>query len=405
MDDRLLAEEPRPTRTTWIVALTIALAGYLVWQFVPTSAALLDPDAQPRSVTPRGELTPQERQVTQMFQTVSPSVVYIRNRVESAKNVDARGRRRDPTIVQEGTGSGFVWDGAGHIVTNYHVIHVQQDLEPMRHLEVALAGSDPKGGLYDAQVVGFEVEKDIAVLKIAAPQSLLPPIALGSSADLLVGQSVYAIGNPFGLDQTLTHGLISGLERDMPAMYYESGRGQHWITGVIQTDAAINPGNSGGALLDSAGRLIGMNTAIHSDTGENTGIGFAIPVDMINRIVTDILRYGQARRPGIGAKVLTAPNESGVAVAEVIRGGGAEKAGLKNGDLRMGRDRLGQTIILEPFTADVIVGANGKRVRNTEDLFRELDRHQAGEKVKLEVLRGSERLNVEVELQYLQSQQ
>jgi S1-C subfamily serine protease len=400
MDDRLLSEEPRPTRTTWIVALTIALAGYLVWQFVPTSSALLDPDAQPRSVTPRGELTPQEKQVTQLFQSVSPSVVYIRNRVESAADVDARGRRRDPTVVREGTGSGFVWDSAGHIVTNYHVIHVDPRLEALRHLEVALAGSDPKSGLFDAQVVGFEVEKDIAVLKIAAPQSVLPPIALGSSADLLVGQSVYAIGNPFGLDQTLTHGLISGLERDMPAMYYESGRGQHWITGVIQTDAAINPGNSGGALLDSAGRLIGMNTAIHSDTGENTGIGFAIPVDMINRIVTDILRYGQARRPGLGVKVLTANNVRGVIIDEVQPGSASERAGLKSAVYERAGDRKSRIV-----TADVIVGVNGKKVEGPDDLFLELDRHQAGDKVKLDIVRDSERLKVEVELQYLPSQQ
>jgi S1-C subfamily serine protease len=399
MDDRLLTDEPRPTRTTWIVAVTIALAGYLVWQFVPTSAALLDPDAKPRSVTPRGDLTPQEKQVTQLFQNVSPSVVCIRNRVESAPDVDARGRRRDPTLFQEGTGSGFVWDSEGHVVTNYHVIHVPPELERLRHLEVALAGSDPKSGPYEAQIVGFEVEKDIAVVKISAPQSVLPPIPLGSSADLLVGQSVYAIGNPFGLDQTLTHGLISGLDRDMPARYFETGRGQHWITGVIQTDAAINPGNSGGALLDSAGRLIGMNTAIHSDTGENTGIGFAIPVDMINRIVTDILRYGQARRPGLGVRVRNVPGIRGVVVDEVQPGSASERAGLKSAVYEHRGNQI--TGIL---SADVIVGVNGKKIERTEDLFLELDRHQAGDKVKLEIQRGNERMNVEAELQYLQSQ-
>jgi S1-C subfamily serine protease len=399
MDDRLLTDEPRPTRTTWIVAVTIALAGYLVWQFVPTSAALLDPDTQPRAVTPRGELTLQEKQVTQLFQSVSPSVVYIRNRVESTADGDGGFLRLDPTVIQEGTGSGFVWDSEGHLVTNYHVIHVPHELERMRRLEVTLAGSDPKSPPYEAQIVGFEVEKDIAVLKISAPQSVLSPIPLGRSSDLLVGQSVYAIGNPFGLDQTLTHGLISGLDRDMPAKYFDVTRGQHWITGVIQTDAAINPGNSGGALLDSAGRLIGMNTAIHSDTGENTGIGFAIPVDMINRIVTDILRYGQARRPGLGVKVMPAGAKRGVIISEVQAGSAAERAGLKSAVFQK---RGGQ--ITGIVSADVIVGVNGRKVEGTEDLFLELDRHQAGDKVKLEVARGTERLNVEVELQNLQSQ-
>jgi S1-C subfamily serine protease len=399
MDEPRNDEALRPTRTTWAVALVVALAGYLVWQFVPNSRATLDPDAQPRSVVARGDLTPQERVVTQLFQTASPSVVYIRNRTVVPLPHETDGvRRLDPTVVQEGTGSGFIWDSAGFVVTNYHVIHVDETLEASRQLEVTLSNHES----FPAQVVGTEREKDIAVLKIEAPQNVLPPIAVGSSSDLLVGQSVYAIGNPFSLDLTLTHGIISGLDRDMPSSYKDPYRGQHWITGVIQTDAAINPGNSGGPLLDSAGRLIGMNTAIKGETGENTGVGFAVPVDTINRIVTDILRYGQARRPGLGIKVKPFPE--GVVIYEVMKDGGAARAGLVSGVFKeIGRTRGGDRVE-EVVTADVIVGVNSKPVRTTEDLFRELDRHQAGEKVQLTLQRGKESLHVDVELSYLPPQ-
>src|SRR5262249_40478519 len=199
MDEPRNDEALRPTRTTWAVALVVALAGYLVWQFVPNSRALLDPDATPRSVVARGELTPEEKRVTQLFQTASPSVVYVRNRtVVTIPPGTLGGMRRDPTVLQEGTGSGFIWDSAGFIVTNYHVIHVPRELESSRQLEVTLSNHES----FAAQVVGQEIEKDIAVLKIDAPQNVLPPIAVGSSSDLLVGQSVYAIGNPFSLDQT-----------------------------------------------------------------------------------------------------------------------------------------------------------------------------------------------------------
>jgi S1-C subfamily serine protease len=399
MDEPHNDEALRPTRTTWAVALVVALAGYLVWQFVPNSRALLDPDTAPRSVAQRGDLTADEKRVTQLFQTASPSVVYVRNRTVVKVPRDAQGGiRLDPTVVQEGTGSGFIWDSAGFVVTNYHVIHVPDGLEASRQLEVTLSNHES----FAAQVVGQELEKDIAVLKIDAPQNVLPPIALGSSSDLLVGQSVYAISNPFSLDLTLTHGIISGLDRDMPAKYNDPLRGQHWITGVIQTDAAINPGNSGGPLLDSAGRLIGMNTAIKCETGENTGVGFAVPVDTINRIVTDILRYGQARRPGLGVTVQLFPE--GVAIHDVFPEGGAARAGLKSGEFKtVGVTRQGKA--LEAIvTADLILGVNGKTVHNPEDLFRELDRHQVGEKMDLVIRRGSETLHVEVELAYLPPQ-
>jgi S1-C subfamily serine protease len=399
MDESRNDEALRPTRTTWAVALVVALAGYLVWQFVPNSPALLDADTSPRSVAQRDDLTTEEKRVTQLFQTASPSVVYVRNRTVVSVPRDVGGTvRRDPTVLQEGTGSGFIWTGAGFIVTNYHVIHVQKELEASRQLEVTLSNHES----FAAQVVGQELEKDIAVLKIEAPQNVLPPIAVGSSSDLLVGQSVYAIGNPFSLDQTLTHGIISGLDRDMPAKYFEAQRGQHWITGVIQTDAAINPGNSGGPLLDSAGRLIGMNTAIKGETGENTGVGFAVPVDTINRIVTDILRYGQARRPGLGVTVKLFPE--GVAIHDVFTEGGAARAGLKKGTFKtVGYTRQGEPIEAL-VTADLILGVNGKTVRSTEDLFRELDRHQVGEKMDLLIQRAGEKLHVEVELSYLPPQ-
>jgi S1-C subfamily serine protease len=317
-------------------------------------------------------------------------VVYIRNLAvlePGEGEVDSRLIQLNPFQIQEGTGSGFLWDEKGHVVTNYHMIHAS------RELDVTLASHET----FPAQVVNFEVEKDIAVLRIDAPRELLRPIAVGSSSDLKVGQKVFAIGNPFGLDQTLTSGIISGLGREIPGQFEEEGRGRRPLSDLIQTDAAINRGNSGGPLLDSAGRLIGMNTAIVSPSGASSGVGFAIPVDTINRIVTEILRYGQARRPGLGVRI--APDQvaqafrvQGVIVVEVVDGTGAARSGLRGeGWTRLGPGK----------NSDVIVAVDGIPVRSGNDLFRELARHSVGDKVKLKVLRGGKPLEVDVELQDL----
>ncbi|MBL8843891.1 MAG: trypsin-like peptidase domain-containing protein [Planctomycetes bacterium] len=370
--------------TSWRAAVLVALAGLAVWKFTGNQGgSLLDPDAQPRRVSPRGDLEAGERATIELFERASPSVVFIRN---VAVEIDSS--TLIATETREGTGSGFVWDEQGHVVTNYHVIHASKELE------VTFANHES----YRARVVGHEVEKDLAVLQVDAPPELFKPLAVGTSNDLRVGQNVYAIGNPFGLDQTLTAGIISGLGREMPAKYEEYGRGQRLLTDLIQTQAPINPGNSGGPLLDSGGRLIGMNTAIVSPSGASAGIGFAIPVDTINRVITEILRYGQASRPSLGVLIakdfLTAVYDvRGVVVTGVVKGSGAEAAGLRGETLpRNGRPTPRN---------DIIVGVEGTPISNSNDLFRALTHHEVGDKVKLDVVRNGQPLRVEVELKDL----
>ena len=252
----------------------------LVWLFVNRfDFGVYDPDAVPRAITPRGELAQDEQATIDLFRNASPSVVYITPvallRDRFSLNVFE---------IPRGTGSGFVWDDEGHVITNFHVI------EGANTAKVTLADQTT----WDARLAGTDPNKDLAILRINAPRDSLRPIEIGTSTGLQVGQKVFAIGNPFGLDQTLTTGVISALGREITV-----GTGRR-IRGVIQTDAAINPGNSGGPLLDSAGRLIGVNTAIYSPSGSSAGIGFAVPVDTVNRIVSQLLRRGRAVRPATG---------------------------------------------------------------------------------------------------------
>lgn len=235
--------------------------------------------AQPRAIAPRGELTADERNTVEIFALTSPSVVHITT-ARQALNLFTL----NVLEIPQGTGSGFVWDEAGHVVTNFHVI---QGADAAR---VTLADQST----WRAKLVGVYPDRDLAVLRIDAPPERLHPIPIGESKGLKVGQKVLAIGNPFGLDQSLTTGVVSALNREIESI---TGR---TIRGVIQTDAAINPGNSGGPLLDSAGRLIGVNTAIYSPSGASAGIGFAIPVDEVNRIVPRLIREGRIRRPVLG---------------------------------------------------------------------------------------------------------
>ncbi len=370
-------------RTGLGVAVLVAAAALLLWRLLPSAGgSLFDPDAKPRTVAARGDLAADEQATIALFESASPAVVFLRNLA-----VVDDGDDLNPYEIPQGTASGFVWDADGHVVTNYHVIHESS------RLEVTLSNHST----LEAKVVGFEIEKDIAVVNIDAPGTTLHPITIGTSADLKVGQKVFAIGNPFGLDQTLTSGIISGLGREIPSRFEEERRGRRPITDLIQTDAAINQGNSGGPLLDSAGRLIGMNTFIVSPSGASAGVGFAIPVDTINRVVTDILRYGQARRPGLGTEIAAdwwSQNfdVEGVIVTGVRAGTGAERAGLR-----------GQRLTRRGPTAenDIIVAVNDSPVRTSNDLFRELDRHAVGDKVKLKVRRGTRLVDVEVELQDL----
>ncbi len=347
----------RSTRYLVIWALVI----FSVWlgdRFVRDVFLTAD---EPRAVTARGDLSEAERATTALFAEAAPSVVYI---TTFGRPAGGRGAG-----TARGAGSGFIWDRVGHVVTNNHVI------EGAARVGVRL----DSGEVVEARVIGTAPDFDLAVLKLEETRAELKPIPVGVSADLKVGQSVFAIGNPFGLDRTLTTGIISALNRRLPTATRRE------IVGVIQTDAAINPGNSGGPLLDSAGRLIGVNTAIISESGSAAGIGFAVPVDTVNRVVPQLIADGRVPRPGIG--ILVAPEEvaaqmgvAGVVVAQVVPESPAERAGLRGFDRATGRP------------GDVIVGVGGKRVRTLAEVAAELERIGVGNEAELTVLRnGSER--------------
>lgn len=318
-------------------------------------------------------LTPEERRDIEVFRRARPSVVYITS-IALRRDLFTL----DVEQIPQGTGSGFVWDRQGHIVTNFHVIQEGQAFA------VTLADQSE----WDARVVGVAPEKDLAVLRIKAPADRLVPLPRGASRTLLVGQRVLAVGNPFGLDHTLTVGVVSALGRELRS---PSGRR---IRDVIQTDAAINPGNSGGPLLDSSGRLIGVNTAIFSPSGAFAGIGFAVPVDTVTRLVPQLIAHGRAVRPGIGVTLVPdAYREQlgieGVAIAEVAPGGPAARAGLQG--VRITRTRR---LVL----GDRIVAVDGKAVRSEDDLLDAFEAAGVGKTVTLTVARGTTRREVKVTL-------
>jgi S1-C subfamily serine protease len=282
-----LHPQPRKTKVglfLMLVFLLLILAG-VAYVVRPTwSPGGLLPNAQPRAVTARGELTSDEQGTIGLFKAVSPSVVHV-------TNLAVRRVAFGVQAVPRGAGTGFIWDDTGFIVTNYHVV------EGASGARVILAD----GSTYDSDQIWGYPDKDLAIIRIKAPKEKLKPIAVGTSHDLQVGQTTLAIGNPFGLDQTLTTGIISALGREI-----ESTNGRP-IQGVIQTSAAINAGNSGGPLLDSAGRLIGVNTAILSPSGTFAGIGFAIPVDEVNRVVPQLIAHGKVVRPPVGRESAKEP--------------------------------------------------------------------------------------------------
>jgi S1-C subfamily serine protease len=369
---------------TWIylgAAVALSLLGILLArQSWVGGASLTDPRATPRAVSPRGEFSPDEKSTIALFRQASPAVV----------NITAIGVQQDLFTlnlyqIPQGTGSGFVWDTNGNIITNFHVI------QNASAAQVTLADQSN----WKAQLVGVAPDKDLAVLRIDAPAKRLHPIPIGTSKDLQVGQSVFAIGNPFGLDQTLTTGVISALNREIDSVTRRP------IQGVIQSDAAINPGNSGGPLLDSAGRLIGVNTAIFSPSGVSAGIGFAIPVDTVNRLVPELIRSGKITRPGLGVQLDEQINEQitqrlgvkGVLVVDVVRGGAAAKAGIQptRRDAE-GRLRLG----------DIITAVDGKKVETPNDLFLALEKYKIGDAVNLTLLRDGRAVQAKVNLERVQ---
>ncbi len=352
-----------------ILLLAAGLAGY--W-LRPWLAA---PPPEPRVVTPRGDLAADEKSTIELFRKAAPSVVYISTATEV---VDPWSRMVFRT--REGTGSGFIWDAEGHVVTNWHVVR------GATKAVVRLVD----GRAYRAVLVGASPANDLAVLRINVPFHPPPPIPLGKSSELQVGQKVFAIGNPFGLDHTLTTGIVSALNRSIRG---ESGAIEH----LIQTDAAINPGNSGGPLLDSAGRLIGVNTAIYSPSGAYAGIGFAIPSDRVNEIVPQLIAHGHVIRPWLGvegddrisAAVTRQLGISGVLVLRVAPGSPAAQAGIRPA-------RLAWDGSIVP--GDVIMGVNGQPVASMRALMDALERLHIGDVAKLSVWREGRVTELEVVL-------
>jgi S1-C subfamily serine protease len=361
----------------WAVVALAALTALFARQSWVGSAVLNERRATPRPVTARGELAPQEKSTVTLFRQASPSVVHI-----TAIAVQRDLFTLKPYQIPEGTGSGFIWDTTGNIITNFHVI------QSANVAQVTLADQSN----WNARLVGVAPDKDLAVLKIDAPVNRLPAIPVGTSKDLQVGQSVFAIGNPFGLDQSLTTGVISAVGREIESVTRRP------IQGVIQTDAAINPGNSGGPLLDSAGRLIGVNTAIYSPSGASAGIGFAIPVDTVNRIVPELIRYGKVTRPGIGVQIAEDQiaerlGVNGVLVVDVVPGSAAAKAGLRPTRREAsGRVRLG----------DVITAIDGKKVLSPNDLYLTLETYKVGDSVNVSVLRDGKNVQAKLTLEAVQ---
>lgn len=341
----------------------------------PLGAGYDGAEVKPRPVTPApAELGPDERATMTVFERATKSVVFIAN---TAIQRDLWSF--DILEVPQGSGSGFVWNKQGHIVTNFHVIY------GANAIKVTLADRSE----HQAKLVGADPDHDLAVLQIQVPEAVLEPLAIGSSQDLRVGQKVLAIGNPFGLDHSLTTGVVSALGRTIKSMSNRT------IEGVVQTDAAINPGNSGGPLLDSAGRLIGVNTQIISPSGAYAGIGFAVPVDTVNRIVPELIKHGKLIRPGLGVSLVPDAMArrwgiKGLIIGKVSRGGAAERAGLKGArETATGRIELG----------DIVVAVAGRPVTTIDELMDVLENHKVGDQVAVEILRGNRREKIMVTLQ------
>ena len=311
-----------------------------------------------RTITPVSVVTDEESHTINLFETAAPSVVFI-----TTSNVREDYWSMNVTEYPRGSGSGFIWDKDGHIVTNFHVV------QGADRFTVTLSDQTS----WSAKFIGAEPNKDLAILKIDAPADKIPPIPVGSSNQLRVGQAVYAIGNPFGLDQSLTTGIISALGREITSV---SGRP---IRDVIQTDAAINPGNSGGPLLDSSGRLIGVNTAIYSPSGASAGIGFSIPVDVVNWVIPDLIEYGEVRRPILGVELVPMATLDrygirGAMISNVSDNSAAEEAGLRG----TSRKRNGDIVI-----GDLITAINDQPIESNTDLILALENFNPGDDIRV----------------------
>ncbi len=355
-----------------LVLIAFMLIGYLIFRAFGERGT---PAVAPRPIAARGELAHDEKATIELFNQSARSVVFI-TRLGARFDLNMRVEER------EGTGSGFIWDDAGDIVTNFHVI------QGAAGAMVTLSNHET----YAAELVGEAPDFDLAVLRIRAPKSKLTPLLIGSSGDLQVGQKVFAIGNPFGLDQTLTTGVVSAVGRTI------RGVANNLIEDVIQTDAAINPGNSGGPLLDSAGRLIGVNTAIFSQSGASAGIGFAVPVDTVNRIVPQLIASGRVMRPRLGITpmpeqynrdISTRLQTPGLVVMSVTPNSPAARAGIR------GVQSTPRGLIL----GDILIEIDGRRVTNGQEYFAAMGRHSVGDQVKVTLVRDEKKIIVSVTLE------
>jgi S1-C subfamily serine protease len=370
MQDRFLA------RLFWLTLASALLI--LLWRGLPGIEGWFAPEkSAPRVVVPRGDLAADEKATVELFERSRGSVVFI-----TTKSQVRDFWTRNVFTVPRGTGSGFIWDDAGHVITNYHVI------ENASEAMVKLAD----GRDYRAALVGASPAHDIAVLRIGVGFKRPPPVPLGTSHDLKVGQKVFAIGNPFGLDWSLTTGIVSALDRSL------GGDNGLTIEHLIQSDAAINPGNSGGPLLDSAGRLIGINTAIYSPSGASAGIGFSVPVDTVNKVVPEIIAKGKYIRPALGIEVDEGINRrltdllnvQGVVILRVSPGSAAATAGLKGATV----SRDGGIV-----PGDIITAVGGKPVDGAGKLLSSLDDFKVGDTIQVTVLREGKKVDVPVTLQ------
>ncbi|KAH6791149.1 Trypsin family protein with PDZ domain-containing protein [Perilla frutescens var. frutescens] len=384
---------PLTTRRTFFARLLMCCSyGYLLSSRYCPAYALGDPSVTVEQVTPvvspAGALFPSEERIVKLFEKNTYSVVNI-------FDVTLRPQLNITGVVEvpEGNGSGVVWDDQGHIVTNYHVIGNSLSRNPSTGQVVARVNILASEGIqknFEGKLIGADRAKDLAVLKVEAPKELLRPMNIGSSSSLKVGQQCLAIGNPFGFDHTLTAGVISGLNRDINSQTGVT------IGGGIQTDAAINPGNSGGPLLDSKGNLIGINTAIFTQTGTSAGVGFAIPSSTVVKIVPQLIQFGKVVRAGL--KVDIAPDlianqlnvRRGALILQVPGDSLAAKAGL----LPTTRGFAGNIVL-----GDIILAVNDKPIKNRGELYKALDEYNVGDKVVLKIQRGSDNLEVPLVLE------
>ena len=362
-----------PGRVSPLALIIIAMLG--LWFLFNPYDRVDRENAEPRAITARGTLAEDERNSIDIFKSTSSSVVFI-----TSKALRRNLFSLNAIEIPQGTGSGIVWDDSGRIVTNFHVI------SDANSIQVTMADQSK----WKATLVGIAPDKDLAVLQIGAPPELLHPIPIGDAQTLLVGQKVFAIGNPFGLDQTMTSGIISALGREIKAI---TGR---VIRGVIQTDAAINPGNSGGPLLDSAGRLIGINTAIYSPSGAYAGIGFAVPVEEINEVIPQLIKEGRLIKPGLGVsladiRISRQLGLEGLIIVDVEKGSGADQAGLRP------TRQYGGEILL----GDVIQQIDGEDVGSLNELRDILERHAIGDVVPVTILRDDAKIEMIVRLSAL----